>query len=55
MKVRLTWRLLGQTEPTEEVVEANSTCEAVMGLTDRCEEGAQVVSCKAEAVDATDA
>lgn len=56
MKVRLTWRPAGVVEPTEEVVDAGSTCEAVMGLIERCEaEGVMPCSIKAEATDATDA
>lgn len=56
MRVRLTWRPTGVVEPTEEVVEAASTCDAVTGLIERCEaEGVMPCSIKAEALGETDA
>lgn len=56
MKVRLTWRPTGAVEPTEEVVDAESTCDAVTGLIERCEaDGVMPRSIKAEAIDETDA
>lgn len=56
MKVRLTWRPAGVVEPTEEVVDAESTCAATMALIERCEaDGVMPRSIKAEAIDETDA
>lgn len=56
MRVRLTWRPAGGAEPTEQVVEAESTCAAVTELIESCEaDGIMPCSIKAEAIDETDA
>ena len=56
MRVQLTWRFDGVVEMAETVVEAASTCDAVVSLIESCEAASSaLVYVKAEALGETDA